>query len=222
MIRFSPHVAVQVSNPKKAAEFYREHLGFTLVKDRDGEIQMTCGPLTFWFEEGAPAQGTFFEFAAEDFQGAYSKLVARGCAETGRYGDSSVVLRDPFGLSFHLFEEKNEFRATYNDTMIPAKNYSSLVAFYSDTGRFDTTESTTDYTLLTDRFTAQRLCITNGPSITAAGPGFQSNDLMKTLAAFEKSGAKITKRWENGPLRGANCFDPEGNEFMVWQTVPRR
>jgi catechol 2,3-dioxygenase-like lactoylglutathione lyase family enzyme len=114
--KFSPHVAIQVRDRHRAVAFYREILGFELLEDGATESMMRKGPITFFMEgiDGPPpgenagtsstAGTTFWEFEVVDFAAAHRRLLDAGCRETKRYAPTSVMVADPYGLRFHLFQ----------------------------------------------------------------------------------------------------------------------
>ncbi|MFC1522894.1 VOC family protein [Elusimicrobiota bacterium] len=108
-------------------------------------------------------------------------------------------------------------KRNFSDTMIAAKDYKKLVDFYHKLVGLEIAEATDDYTMLVDKEKKQNLCISNGVSIKRTAPGIAVEDLEETLKDLENLGGKIEKRWELGPMKGANCMDPEGNWIMIWQ-----
>lgn len=113
--RFSPNVAVQVVDRPRAVAFYRDVLGFEVVKDGERESKLRHGPMTFFVEQSETAPTTvaaasggagtvFWEFEVDDFDAAHRALVGAGCRETQRYASTSAMYADPFGLRFHVFQ----------------------------------------------------------------------------------------------------------------------
>jgi catechol 2,3-dioxygenase-like lactoylglutathione lyase family enzyme len=108
-LEFSPHIAFQVKDYQNAIRFYSEVMGMKLVELKEGESEFSVGPLTFYAE--ASDKGTvFFEFKTDDLETAMQEFVAAGCRlvpETTPEGHASCYVYDPYGLVFHLFEEKS-------------------------------------------------------------------------------------------------------------------
>ncbi|MBM4112073.1 MAG: VOC family protein [Phycisphaerae bacterium] len=123
--RFSPNVAVQVRERSRAVAFYREVLGFEVLKEGATETKLRKGPMTFFVEgiDGASASSaastagagpapngaktpgtTFWEFEVADFASAETALRGAGCRETSRYAPTSAMFADPYGLRFHVFQ----------------------------------------------------------------------------------------------------------------------
>ncbi len=127
--RFSPNVAIQVRDRPRAVAFYRDALGFEVLKDGVRETKLRKGPMTFFVEgiESASGSGaattdaatsapsadaspgtTFWEFEVADFAAAERALRAAGCRETQRFAPTSAMFADPYGLRFHVFQTGTE------------------------------------------------------------------------------------------------------------------
>lgn len=124
--RFSQNVAVQVKDRARAVSFYRDTLGFEVVKEGASESKLRKGPMTFFVESIDTAAGasapspvngsaaatalppmpgtTFWEFETPDFAAAEKVLRGAGCRETQRFAPTSAMFADPFGLRFHVFQ----------------------------------------------------------------------------------------------------------------------
>lgn len=103
------------------------------------------------------------------------------------------------------------------DTMISASDFPKMVEFYEKFWGLTVTDRHEYYAMLVDPVTGQKLCITNGPSVTQTSPGFDVDDIDKAVRDVEVLGGKVLRRWELKGKKGANCQDPEGNEIMIWQ-----
>ena len=103
---FSPYIAFQVKNYKKAVKFYEKIIGMEKVKDSDNETQFKCGPINFFVENNpGPGGNTFFEFKVDKVSEVLKKLESEGCKVTQIYSDKSVMVADPYGMCFHIWEE---------------------------------------------------------------------------------------------------------------------
>lgn len=109
-------------------------------------------------------------------------------------------------------------KATYSDNMISAENFEETIGFYQDSFGLTLGSKNESFAVLVDPVSKQKLCITNGPSVSKMSPGISTSDLSETLKSFESRGGKITKRWEYKYMIGANCHDKEGNEVMIWES----
>jgi predicted dithiol-disulfide oxidoreductase (DUF899 family)/predicted enzyme related to lactoylglutathione lyase len=97
------NIAIQVNNQPEAVEFYTKIFGMTKTWENDSETKLTFGGQNFYFEQ-SNGKKVFFEFAVKDFKNAKDTLLKRGCIITKEYSETSIMLSDPFGLHFHLFE----------------------------------------------------------------------------------------------------------------------
>ncbi len=105
----------------------------------------------------------------------------------------------------------------FTDTMISAKNYEQLIAFYTGFANFAIAEKNDNFVLLKNNITNQVLCITNGISVGQPSAGFKTDDIIKSKETIIHLGGKVLKEWERGDMKGMNCVDSEGNELLVWQ-----
>lgn len=101
---FSPHVAFQVKDYSKAKEFYVKILGMEVVKSSEKETHFKCGLLNFYMEN-SPSGFTFFEFKINDVNEAKKELEKEGCRVTQVYSDKSLMIADPYGMRFHIWQD---------------------------------------------------------------------------------------------------------------------
>ncbi|MCU9614893.1 DUF899 family protein [Caldibacillus lycopersici] len=98
------NVAIQVTNQPEAVAFYTNIIGMKEVFSNDSETKLTFGGQNFYIEENE-GNNVFFEFAVKDFPYAKEQLVANGCTVTNVFSEKSIMMADPFGLHFHVFEQ---------------------------------------------------------------------------------------------------------------------
>jgi predicted dithiol-disulfide oxidoreductase (DUF899 family)/predicted enzyme related to lactoylglutathione lyase len=103
---FSNNIAVQVNNYEKAIPFYENVLGMTVHAKSDAESHLSLSGMNFYIEDNHEGN-TYFDFAVENFDEAKNSLLDHGCLITKEYSEKSVMIADPYGLKFHLFEVKN-------------------------------------------------------------------------------------------------------------------
>ena len=101
---FSPHVALQVKDYSIAKEFYERVLGMEVVKSSEQETHFKCGSLNFYMEN-SPSGLIFFEFKVGDVIAAKQELEKEGCKVTQVYTDKSIMIADPFGMRFHIWQD---------------------------------------------------------------------------------------------------------------------
>lgn len=101
---YSPHIAINVKDRDKAGDFYKRVLGMNYIEEKNGDLKFTAGPLNFYFAEGQPYQ-TFFEFKVDNVREARELLEKEGCKVTQEYSDKNIMVSDPYGMNFHIWEE---------------------------------------------------------------------------------------------------------------------
>src|SRR3989338_1973374 len=103
------HVAIQVKNLSQAADFYKNFMGMTILNHHNNEVVIKCGDIVFHAEEGSKEQ-TFFDFKVQDLEASKQKLQLAGCNITETYCDQgkSYLVSDPFGMKFHMYQERSE------------------------------------------------------------------------------------------------------------------
>ncbi|WP_430789736.1 DUF899 family protein [Virgibacillus flavescens] len=103
IFQLTNNVAIQVKDYKEAISFYKKILGMNIEKSFDNETVFSAGGNQF-FIENSETENVFFEFAVENLKQAKELLVDQGCTITKEYHEKSVMVADPFGMKFHLFE----------------------------------------------------------------------------------------------------------------------
>ncbi len=101
---FSPHIVFQVKNYEKAKEFYEKVIGMEVIESSDQETNFKCGPINFYVEN-KPTHFTFFEFKVNNVEEAKKKLEVEGCKVTQIYSDKSIMIADPYGMRFHIWQD---------------------------------------------------------------------------------------------------------------------
>lgn len=110
MVRFSPHIALDVRNKEAAVEFYRRALGMDLIEESDDETVLESGDISFHLQE-AESPTVHLEFAVDDLDRTIEECTERGCRiseTTIPEGDASFLVEDPFGTHYHLYEGDEE------------------------------------------------------------------------------------------------------------------
>jgi predicted enzyme related to lactoylglutathione lyase len=146
-----------------------------------------------------------------------------GVAHLRALGDlPAAVLRQPFpkfeAVSFTAPAQRG---MDYSDNMLSARNFAALSAFYRDCFGLYVASEAACHVMLVDPVSQQKLCITDGESVSRMSPGIRAENLDEALDRLQAKGAVVRKRWEFEKMKGANCEDPEGNELLVWQEIPR-
>jgi catechol 2,3-dioxygenase-like lactoylglutathione lyase family enzyme len=99
---FGTDILIQASDPKKAALFYVELLGFEITDDNPGMIGLH-GPHINLFIEPGPALGPVLEVTVDDVEKAKRRLVSGGCEIVKDEPNvPRCYVKDPFGLIYNL------------------------------------------------------------------------------------------------------------------------
>ena len=97
------YIALEVDHYEDAIKFYENTLGMKLEKKYDSETKFSLNG-TYFFIANNPEKNVYFEFAVDNFDKVIGKLIEAGCHITKVYHDKNVMIADPYGLKFHLFE----------------------------------------------------------------------------------------------------------------------
>jgi predicted enzyme related to lactoylglutathione lyase len=99
---FGTDILIQAPDPKKAADFYVEQLGFEITGDDPGMICLHGKHINLFIERG-PALGPVLEVTVDSVEAARLRLVKNGCAVIKDEPDfPRCYIRDPFGLIYNL------------------------------------------------------------------------------------------------------------------------
>ena len=99
---FGTDILLQAPEPKRAAAFYVEHLGFKITGDDPGMISLHGAHMNLFIERGA-ALGPVLEVTVENVREAVRRLVENGCEIVKDEPEfPRCYLRDPYGLIYNL------------------------------------------------------------------------------------------------------------------------
>ena len=95
-------ILIQAGDPRQAARFYEEHLGFSVTAETPDMISLH-GPHINLFIERGPSLGPVLEVTVGDVDAARRRLVANGCTVVKDEPQfPRCYIRDPFGLIYNL------------------------------------------------------------------------------------------------------------------------
>jgi catechol 2,3-dioxygenase-like lactoylglutathione lyase family enzyme len=105
--KFSPYIAIPVKNNDKAVDFYKRVLGMEFKSAKGSETYLTKDGINFVFEDSPDNafDAVFFEFKVESVLEARAMLVSEGCLILQVFSDKSVMVQDPYGMRFHIWED---------------------------------------------------------------------------------------------------------------------
>jgi len=99
---FGTDILIQAPNPKKAADFYVEQLGFEVTGEDTQMISLHGKRINLFIEHG-PALGPVLEVTVDSVYAARRRLVKYGCAVIKDEPDfPRCYIKDPFGLIYNL------------------------------------------------------------------------------------------------------------------------
>jgi catechol 2,3-dioxygenase-like lactoylglutathione lyase family enzyme len=99
---FDTDILIQAPDPKVAAAFYVEQLGFEITGDTPQMVSLH-GPNINLFIERGPKLGPVLEVTVDNVEAAKSRLVAKGCRIVKDEPEfPRCYVQDPFGLIYNL------------------------------------------------------------------------------------------------------------------------
>lgn len=99
---FGTDILIQAPDPKSAAAFYVENLGFDMTEETPQIISL-CGPNINLFIEPGPPLGPVLEVTVESVAEAKHRLVKQGCKIVKDEPNfPQCYIQDSFGLIYNL------------------------------------------------------------------------------------------------------------------------
>jgi catechol 2,3-dioxygenase-like lactoylglutathione lyase family enzyme len=99
---FNRDILIQAPEPKVAAAFYVEKLGFTVTKDEPEMISLEGEKINLYIERGPPL-GPVLEVRVGDVEAAKKRLLESGCVVVKDEPEfPRCYVKDPFGLTYNL------------------------------------------------------------------------------------------------------------------------
>ncbi|WP_261132291.1 DUF899 family protein [Bacillus sp. Marseille-Q3570] len=105
-LQLTNNVAIQVQNYPAAIEFYEKIIGMKPERTLENETKLSFNGTNFYMER-ADENNVYFEFSTDDFERMKEQLLDHGCEITKEYNEKSIMVADPYGMKFHLFESSN-------------------------------------------------------------------------------------------------------------------
>ncbi len=100
--RFGSDILIQTQDPRKAALFYVEHLGFEITDNNPKMIGLHGKHINLFIEPG-PMLGPVFEVTVNSVEKAKQLLVKVGCVIVKDEPDvPRCYMKDPYGLIYNL------------------------------------------------------------------------------------------------------------------------
>ena len=99
---FGADILIQAPDPRKAALFYVEHLGFDITDDNPKMIGLHGKHINLFIEPG-PTLGPVLEITVDNVEKAKARLVKNGCEIVKDEPDfPRCYVKDPYGLIYNL------------------------------------------------------------------------------------------------------------------------
>jgi predicted enzyme related to lactoylglutathione lyase len=99
---FGTDILIQVPDPRSAAQFYVDQLGFAITGETPDMMSLHGEHINLFIERG-PALGPVLEVTVDDVQQARRRLVSSGCEIVKDEPDfPRCYVKDPFGLIYNL------------------------------------------------------------------------------------------------------------------------
>lgn len=104
--RMSTNIAVHSVNWKKSQGFYEKIMGLKVI-EKETHLKVQNGPISMFIQENPGVDGIVLEYYVDDVEAARILLEANGCSII-KWEGKDCYMRDPFGLTFNLWEEKKK------------------------------------------------------------------------------------------------------------------
>jgi predicted enzyme related to lactoylglutathione lyase len=99
---FSKDILIQAPDPKGAALFYVDNLGFEITEESTNMVSLHGEHVNLFIEQG-PTLGPVLEIAVDDLEEAKLRLVKHGAKIVKDEPEfPRCYLQDPFGLIYNL------------------------------------------------------------------------------------------------------------------------
>jgi len=99
---FGTDILIQAPDPKSAASFCVEQLGFAITDEAPNMISVHGGHINLFIERGPPL-GPVLEVTVKNVEEARRRLVENGCEIVKDEPDfPRCYVKDPFGLIYNL------------------------------------------------------------------------------------------------------------------------
>jgi catechol 2,3-dioxygenase-like lactoylglutathione lyase family enzyme len=99
---FGTDILIQSPDPRRAAAFYVEHLGFEITGEEPKMVSLHGKHINLFIEQG-PALGPVLEVTVDSVESARLRLVKNGCEVVKDEPDfPRCYVKDPFGLIYNL------------------------------------------------------------------------------------------------------------------------
>lgn len=148
-------VGITILNPDEAVKFYADLLGMTPAPSIEG-LKLQAGPLAFFIDPGQ-RQPAILELTTDNLAEARPALRSFGFQEQTWHGPGKLnLVTDPFGNSWNIFEDNQEFdwpSLPTSNPVVPAKiavnvhETQKAAQFFADVLQESATETPSGWTI---------------------------------------------------------------------------
>ncbi|WP_219914464.1 DUF899 family protein [Thalassobacillus sp. CUG 92003] len=100
------NIAIQVHDYENALDFYENTMGMKVEKIFDNETKLSISGVNLYLENNESGR-VYFELTVENIEKSREMLLNAGCNITKEYSSKSLMISDPYGLKFHLYESNS-------------------------------------------------------------------------------------------------------------------
>ncbi|WP_409252599.1 DUF899 family protein [Bacillus sp. SCS-153A] len=99
------NIAIGIRNYEQGVSFYRDVLGMKLERSYIDETKFSTSGTNFYMENDEE-NNVYFEFEVEDIKQSEQQLLENGCIIVKEYSEKSMMVKDPYGMMFHLYQSE--------------------------------------------------------------------------------------------------------------------
>jgi len=105
---FSSDILIQAPDPKSAAAFYVDSLGFEVTGEEANMVCLKGRNINLFIEQG-PLLGPVLEVTVDSVEAAKRRLLAKGCTVVKDEPDfPRCYVRDGYGLTYNLTSQAKD------------------------------------------------------------------------------------------------------------------
>ncbi|HMG87792.1 MAG TPA: VOC family protein [Terracidiphilus sp.] len=105
---FSSDILIQAPDPKSAAAFYVDSLGFEVTGEEENMVSLHGQHINIFIEQG-PLLGPVLEVTVDSVEAAKRRLLAKGCIVIKDEPDfPRCYVRDNYGLIYNLISHSRD------------------------------------------------------------------------------------------------------------------
>jgi predicted dithiol-disulfide oxidoreductase (DUF899 family)/predicted enzyme related to lactoylglutathione lyase len=99
------NIAIGIKNYDQGVAFYRDVLGMKIEKTFENETKFSISGTNFYIEKNEE-NNVYFEFEVDHIESSKQQLLDNGCVILKEYSKKSLMIADPYGVNFHIYESE--------------------------------------------------------------------------------------------------------------------